>query len=182
MLQTQICMLNLIRTSHWSWSIISGLSGMWDKAWKLWRCVPHTVRLIVRYYWNRMDVSTTVSDFNFLWLQNDLIFSVFFLCLIAVHLLYQLFENVSKETGANTNGTEQRSNVNLKKFNEAQINNAVLCMNNCVSQCPARKLATRLAPTDIIMDLLYLTRDGLNKDMQKNCGILIAKLCKSDDK
>lgn len=97
--------------------------------------------------------------------------------------MHQFFENVSKEEAkADVNGKEQKSNVNLKKFNEAQINNAVLCMNNCVSQCPSQKLATRLAPTNIIMDLLYLTRDGLNKDMQKNCGILIAKLCKSDDK
>jgi hypothetical protein len=91
---------------------------------------------------------------------------------------------VSKETAGDAikTGSGERANVNLKKFNEAQINNAVLCMNNCVSQCPSEKMATLLARTDIIMDLLYLTRDGLNKDMQKNCGIMIAKLCKADEK
>ncbi len=91
--------------------------------------------------------------------------------------MYLLFENVSQTT-------ENNSNINLKKLNETQINNATLCISNCidVTSKTSDKLALNLSNTNIIMDLLYMTRDGRNSDMQKNCGILIAKLCKKNEK
>ena len=53
-------------------------------------------------------------------------------------------------------------------------------MSHCVEN--DRKLASRLADTNIVMDLLYLARDGARQEMQKNCGILISKLVKNDAK
>lgn len=94
--------------------------------------------------------------------------------------LYKLFENVSKET----NDTAKSNHLNFKKFNETQINNSAMCMSNCVNT-PSEKstrLAQLLAKTNIIMDLLYLARDGQNASMKKNCGILMAKLCKADER
>ena len=94
--------------------------------------------------------------------------------------LYNLFMDISETK--NGVGKSQAKNVNLKKFNETQINNAALTMSNCVNNSSqgALNLSKKLADGNIMMDLLYLTRDGQSKDMQKNCGILIAKLCKSD--
>jgi len=85
-------------------------------------------------------------------------------------LLYELFKGVSQSVSEN-------GKVNLKKLNETRINNGVLVMSNCVSA--SEKFSESLSKTDIMMDLLYLARDGLNKEMQKNCGILIARLCKT---
>ena len=84
-----------------------------------------------------------------------------------------MFENVSKTS-------DNVEKINLKKFNEALINNSAICLSNCVET--SKKLAENLAEYNIIMDLLYLTRDGLNIEMRKNCGILIAKLCKQEEK
>lgn len=70
--------------------------------------------------------------------------------------------------------------VNLKKLNETVINNSVLCISNCVERDV--KVAQVMVKSNIIMDLLYLARDGLNQEMRKNCGILIAKLVKKDDR
>lgn len=97
-------------------------------------------------------------------------------------ILYEIFKNVSQTT-VNPDLSqvgETSKNLNLKKLNEVFINNSVLCMSHCVETDLG--LAQRLAETNIIMDLLYLTRDGYNKDLQKNCGILIAKLVKQDER
>ena len=53
-------------------------------------------------------------------------------------------------------------------------------MSHCVEN--SDKLAQKLTSTNIMMDLLYLTRDGFNSEMQKNCGILISKLVKKDER
>lgn len=76
--------------------------------------------------------------------------------------------------------SDKNKHLNLKKLNETLISNCVLCMSHCVET--DQKLAKRLAETNIVMDLLYLTRDGFNVDMQKNCGILLAKMAKQDEK
>ena len=107
--------------------------------------------------------------------------SSYFICYhVALDFLYKTFQNVSQTTDS----SDCKNHMNFKKFNETQINNAILCMSNCVDVAGAKskKLAQQLAQTNIIMDLLYLTRDGHKMDMQKNCGILIAKLCKTDEK
>ncbi|RNA00456.1 Tetratricopeptide repeat 12, partial [Brachionus plicatilis] len=94
-----------------------------------------------------------------------------------LEFLYQIFKDVSQTPDQPNTGNKI---LNLKKLNEVAISNAVLCMSNCVESDD--KLAERLLKTDIIMDLLYLTRDGYNIDLQKNCGILIAKLAKKDQR
>ena len=91
----------------------------------------------------------------------------------ALSFLYKLFENVSQST-------VETEKVNLKKLNEVAINNAMICMSNCVES--SQTLANKLCDCNIMMDLLYLARDGRNVEMQKNCGILIAKLCKQQEK
>lgn len=89
--------------------------------------------------------------------------------------MYQIFKDVS-QTPAQENSLNK--NFNIKKLNEPVISNAILCINNCVES--SDDLVQQLLKTNIIMDLLYLTRDGYNPDLQKNCGILIAKLAKKD--
>jgi hypothetical protein len=54
-------------------------------------------------------------------------------------------------------------------------------MTNCIDH-NEDNFASELVKTNIIMDLLYLARDGVNKYMQKNCGILISRLVKKDEK
>ena len=53
-------------------------------------------------------------------------------------------------------------------------------MTHCVDE--NQIVAKLLTKTNIVMDLLYLTRDMIKKDAQKNCGILLAKLAKNDEK
>ena len=74
---------------------------------------------------------------------------------------------------------ESAANKKLKE-NEVLINNAILCMTHCIDE--DETISKQLAKTNIIMDLLYLTRDLNRKDAQKNCGILLAKLSKYDEK
>ncbi len=90
-----------------------------------------------------------------------------------VGLLYRLFEGVSQSVS-------DGGGVNLKRLNEKRINNGVLVMSNCVGASSG--FGEELIESNIVMDLLYLARDGLNKEMQKNCGILIARLCKSNER
>jgi hypothetical protein len=45
-----------------------------------------------------------------------------------------------------------------------------------------KSIADYFTQTNIIMDLLYLTRDLYKNDAQKNCAILIAKLVKQNKK
>ena len=96
----------------------------------------------------------------------------------ALSFLYDLFKDVSQNSAENC--LENNKKLNLKKLNETVINNSVLCMSHCVESCD--KLAKKLLSTNIIMDLLYLTRDGFNPEMQKNCGVLISRLAKKDEK
>ena len=91
----------------------------------------------------------------------------------ALSFLYGLFKDVSQDYA-------EDSKINIKNLNESLLNNAILCMNNCVETSAA--VAHSLTEVNIIMDLVYLARDGRNKELQKNCGILIAKLCKQDNK
>ena len=67
---------------------------------------------------------------------------------------------------------------------EKLLNNIVVCITNCVENdhSKSNELAIELTETNIIMDLLYLTRDGFNIDMRKNCGRLIAHLTKKDER
>ena len=88
--------------------------------------------------------------------------------------MYGLFKGVSQSVS-------EDGKVNLKKLNERRINNAVLVLSNCVSASSVR-FGEALIGSDVVMDLLYLARDGLNKDMQKNCGILLARLCKMSER
>ncbi len=106
----------------------------------------------------------------------------FLIIFLALNFLYMLFKDVSQSSSETANEKENGSKVNMKKLNETIINNAVLCMSNCVENASDVKLAAKLTSTNIIMDLLYLTRDGYNPAMQKNCGILISKLVKKDEK
>lgn len=89
--------------------------------------------------------------------------------------MYQIFKGVSETSDQNIS---RNKNLNLKKLDETLISNTVLCMSNCVESDD--HLVQSLLKTNIVMDLLYLTRDGYNNDLQKNCGILIAKLAKKD--
>jgi hypothetical protein len=100
-----------------------------------------------------------------------------------LNFLYNLFKDVSQIEPTSVEGQKNKTNgiVNLKKLNETVINNSVLCMTNCAESSDG-KLSAALASTNIIMDLLYLTRDGYNAAMQKNCGILISKLVKKDER
>ncbi|CAF0754743.1 unnamed protein product [Brachionus calyciflorus] len=91
--------------------------------------------------------------------------------------LYEIFKDVSQSSAGESVNSK---NLNLKKLNETVISNSVLCMSYCVESDD--KLAQLLIKTNIMMDLLYLTRDGFNAEMQKNCGILIAKLAKKDER
>ena len=95
--------------------------------------------------------------------------------------LYKYFENISQID----ENQDRNKNVvfNLKRFDEKLINNCILCISNCVDdENEGEKLAKRLTKTNIIMDLLYLTRDGFNFEMRKNCGGLIARLTRKDEK
>ena len=76
--------------------------------------------------------------------------------------MYDLFEN--KKT----------------KLNETIVNNAILCISNCVEE--ENDLAQNLTNCNIIMDLLYLIGNGANMEMKKNAGILVAKLSKKDER
>ena len=97
---------------------------------------------------------------------------------IALGFLHMIFENVSKDVS-----TDESSKVNLKKLNESLINNSVLCIINCIeSDGEGDKVCVELTKTNIVMDLIYLARDGLRKDLQKNCGILLAKMSKKNNK
>jgi len=91
-----------------------------------------------------------------------------------VKFLLCFFENISKTYN------ENNKHINLKRFNEASINNSILCITNCLESDST--LSDRLISTDIIMDLLYLARDGHSTEMRKTCGILLAKLAKSNEK
>lgn len=91
--------------------------------------------------------------------------------------MHAIFQDISQKP---IKETESSTNINLKKMNESVINNSVLCLTCCVEKSPS--LGANLTETNIIMDLLYLARDGLNLDLRKNCGILIAKLVKKDNK
>jgi len=91
-----------------------------------------------------------------------------------VKFLLCFFENISKTYN------ENNKHINLKRFNEASINNSVLCITKCLEI--DLTLSDRLISTDIIMDLLYLARDGQNIEMRKSCGILLAKLAKTNEK
>ena len=53
-------------------------------------------------------------------------------------------------------------------------------MTHCIDERPS--ISKLLTNTNIVMDLLYLARDMRKKDGQKNCGILLAKLSKYDEK
>lgn len=94
--------------------------------------------------------------------------------------LYETFKDVS-QTHDEPKVENKPNTVNLKKLNESVINNAILCMSKCAEN-EAPDLAKRLTNTNIMMDLLYLARDGHNAEMRKNCGILIAKLVKHDER
>lgn len=72
--------------------------------------------------------------------------------------------------------------VNLKKLNESLINNSVLGIINCIDCDEGERVCIELTKTNIVMDLIYLARDGLKKDLQKNCGILLAKMSKKNIK
>lgn len=88
--------------------------------------------------------------------------------------LYGLFKDVSQKPIDTTTTT------NLKKLPESLINNSILCMSQCVERNVS--LGELLTKTNIVMDLLFLARDGFNLEMRKSCGILIAKLVKSDNR
>lgn len=92
---------------------------------------------------------------------------------LALSFLYDLYKDVSQDYA-------EDSKINLKNLNESLLNNAILCMSHCVET--SANVAQSLAETNVVMDLVYLARDGRNKELQKNCGILIAKLCKQDNK
>jgi hypothetical protein len=53
-------------------------------------------------------------------------------------------------------------------------------MTHCLDE--KQSISKLLTNTNIVMDLLYLTRDIRKKEAQKNCGILLAKLSKYDEK
>jgi hypothetical protein len=94
--------------------------------------------------------------------------------------LYKFFQNISQ---IEESKEKETNSINLKKLNEKLINNCILCITNCVNdQDEGEKLAKRLTDTNIIMDLLYLTRDGFNMEMRKTCGGLIARLTKKDER
>ena len=96
--------------------------------------------------------------------------------------LYKFFENIS-QINENEPKNDENCVINLKKFNEKLINNCILCITNCVDdKNEGEMLAKRLTKTNIIMDLLYLTRDGLNIEMRKTCGGLIARLTQKDER
>lgn len=86
-----------------------------------------------------------------------------------------------KDVHESTSGQLENTKVNIKKLNEPLLNNCILCMSHCVDSDDG-VLATNLTQTNIIMDLLYLARDGFNREMQKNSGILISKLVKKNEK
>ncbi|XP_074660725.1 tetratricopeptide repeat protein 12-like [Tubulanus polymorphus] len=65
----------------------------------------------------------------------------------------------------------------LNHDNEHIVGNAALCLSNC---CSVTKVCSRLAKTNIIQNLLVIVRDGRMKDVQKNAGILVAKLTQGD--
>ena len=61
----------------------------------------------------------------------------------------------------------------LKHEDEQVLGNASLCLSHCAT---LPKVSAALAKTNVIMDLLVLTRDGNNTSVRHNCAILIAKL------
>jgi hypothetical protein len=102
--------------------------------------------------------------------------------------LYKIFENVSQTENSHSNQVikeerDPKNLVNLKKFNEKLVNNCVVCMSNCVDDpLLGKNIASNLTDSNIIMDLLYLCRDGFNLEMRKNCGGLIARLTRQDER
>jgi hypothetical protein len=101
-----------------------------------------------------------------------------------LEFLYDLFKDISSIEKTNNLFKKaeipQNSTINMKKFNETLINNVTLSITFCFNT--DNGLADRMASTNIIMDLLYLTRDGHGDSMRKNCAILIAKLAKNSKK
>ena len=65
---------------------------------------------------------------------------------------------------------------------EGIVGNVALCLGHCLEEggVESEKVAAQLAVTDIMKELLVLARDGKRHIVQKNCAILIAKLCKAD--
>jgi hypothetical protein len=53
-------------------------------------------------------------------------------------------------------------------------------MTNCVDE--DKNIACEITNTNIVMDLLYLTRDLNKKEAQKSCAILLAKLTRQNEK
>jgi hypothetical protein len=53
-------------------------------------------------------------------------------------------------------------------------------MSNCVDK--DKNVADELTKTNIVADLLYMTRDLNTKEAQKSCGILLAKLTRQNEK
>lgn len=88
-----------------------------------------------------------------------------------MEFLYDLFKDCSN--------INSELNKNFKE-NEVLINNTILCMTHCVDENDL--VAVKLTKTNIVMDLLYLTRDMNKKEAQKTCAILLAKLAKKDEK
>lgn len=123
-----------------------------------------------RKYLTQFDKSTIFQLGNFIVLN--------FIKILDLEFLYEIFKNVSETSDQKISNNNR--NLNLKKLDEKLISNAVLCMSNCVESDD--HLVHNLLKTNIIMDLLYLTRDGYNANLQKNCGILIAKLAKKDQR
>ncbi len=72
-------------------------------------------------------------------------------------------------------------NKNSKLTKETVVNNAILCISNCVED--DFSLAKNLTQSNIIMDLLYLIGNANESvEMRKNAGILVAKLAKKDER
>lgn len=85
--------------------------------------------------------------------------------------LYNLFKDCSNN--------QSESNKKFRE-NEILINNCCLCLSHLVEH--DKSIADYFTKTNIIMDLLYLTRDLYKNEAQKNCAILIAKLVKQNEK
>ena len=68
----------------------------------------------------------------------------------------------------------------LKHADEMIVGNAALALGHCVTS--SKDLSSKMADSNVVMELLVLARDGRKTTAQHNCAILIAKLCQTDSR